>query len=438
MRYSDLIQQTLLDNTAIRWNYYSHSFKLNNLSPQHSSKFITEYFEYGEKDLPLLVNPNEARHFISNYFAHGQKGRALSFDRREEQQLPDDRAVHTVSTFFLGLFIENCINGQRTISIEGTTDFPFVYLWFLTALYHDYGYCVSEKKGGLVHVTQDSCLPAIGFGRRNGMLGPHERDAINGMRRDLGINLSPIERISFRSLVDENRINIEKAMLQEIARRAKNRNRRLHFNNGALLPSCQYEPETIVRYYNYRNNVWKAADHGIVGGFLFFDRMLKNYLVAYLAKLQEETPPCDPNDFIFRGRHFCSDQLSVFTYISDCIMAHNVWKQPENLRLKYEEYQLTELFQEHFRPISYRENPILYILAVTDTLEPLKIYKEIESEIVINALDINYLPGSNSLFLSSTRNDVPINKLYEKAKDLETWTTVRCELSSKGILSIYL
>lgn len=438
MRYSDLIQQTLLGNTAIRWNYYSHSFNLNTLSPQHSSKFITEYFEYGEKELPLLVNPNDARHFISHYFAHGQKGRALSFDRSEEQQLPDDRAIHTVSTFFLGLFIENCINGQRTLFIEGSTDFPFVYLWFLTALYHDYGYCVSEKKGGLVHVTQDSFLPAIGFGRRNGNLGPRERDAINRMRRDLGIDLSPIGIIPFRSRVDEHRINIEKAMLQEITRQARNKNHRLHFNNGAILPNRQYEPETIVRYYNYRNNVWKAADHGIVGGFLFFDRMVKNYLVSYLAKLQEETTPCDPNDFIFRGRHFCSDQLSVFHYISDCIMVHNIWKQPENMRQKYEEYQLTELFQEHFKPISYQDNPILFILAVTDTLEPLKVYKEIESEIVINALNIEYLPGSNSLFLSSASYDVPISRLYQKAKELETWTTVKCDLSLEGILAIQL
>ena len=227
-------------------------------------------------------------------------------------------------------------------------------------------------------------------------------------------------------------------MLQEIARRAKNKNRRLHFNNGTVLPSCQYEPETIVRYYNYRNNVWKAADHGIVGGFLFFDRMLKNYLVSYFAKLQEETTPCDPNDFIFRGRHFCSDQLSVFHYISDCIMAHNIWKQPENMRQKYEEYQLTELFQEHFKPISYQDNPILFILAVTDTLEPLKVYIEIESEIVINALNIEYLPGSDSLFLSSASYDVPISRLYQKAKELETWTTVKCDLSPEGILAIQL
>ena len=80
----------------------------------------------------------------------------------------------------------------------------------------------------------------------------------------------------------------------------------------------------------------------------------------------------------------------------------------------------------------------MFILAVTDTLEPLKVYKEIESEIVINALYIEYLPGSNSLFLSSASNDVPISRLYQKAKELETWTTVKCDLSSEGILSIYL
>lgn len=438
MRYSDLIQQTLLDNTAIRWNYYSHSFNLDILYPRHSVEFINKYFEFGEKELPLLVDPNEARNFMNCYFEHGQKGGALSFARTEEQRLPDDRAVHTVSSFFLGLFIENSINGRRTLSVEGSTDFPFVYLWFLTALYHDYGYCVSERDNGIVHVIQRNCLPTTNLGKRNGNLDPREKDAINGMRVDLGINLSPIEYIPFRSRVDEHRINIEKAMLQEIARKARNRNHRLHFNNGTVLPYCQYEPETLVRYYNYRNNVWGAADHGIVGGFLFFDRMIKNYLVAYLAKLQEGTTPCDPNDFIFRGRHFCADQLSVFHYISDCIMAHNIWKQPENMRQKYEEYQLTELFQEHFKPISYQDNPILFILAVTDTLEPLKVFKEIESEIVINALNIEYLPGSNSLFLSSASNDVPISRLYQKAKELETWTTVKCDLSSEGILSIYL
>lgn len=80
------------------------------------------------------------------------------------------------------------------------------------------------------------------------------------------------------------------------------------------------------------------------------------------------------SDFEYLDRHFCSEQLVIFSYIADCILSHNIFKQPTDGRQVYEAYELKSLYSENFKKISFENNPLLYILAVTDSIEPTKIY----------------------------------------------------------------
>ena len=85
---------------------------------------------------------------------------------------------------------------------------------------------------------------------------------------------------------------------------------------------------------------------------------------------------------------------------------------------------------ENFQPITYDENPLLYILAVADSLDPVKLYsrgnKPLETDQIIEAIDIEYIPASRVLSFSSQSSDVNIAILYDKAKKLEEWTSARC------------
>ena len=88
--------------------------------------------------------------------------------------------------------------------------------------------------------------------------------------------------------------------------------------------------------------------------------------------------------------------------------------------------------------LTYEENPILYILCVADALEPIKAYAEIPKEIILNSLDIDYTPQSKQIKFSTLSTNIDINVLYKKAKDLENWTSVKCNRVGDTSFSIEL
>ena len=168
---------------------------------------------------------------------------------------------------------------------------------------------------------------------------------------------------------------------------------------------------------------------------MFYDRIIKNYVLSYLAN-SDMYKSDNLSHFIYKDRVFRQEQLPVFAYIADCIMAHNIWMETEKYSNEYREYMLDELMKDTFRKITYEENPILYILCIADTLEPLKAYTEIPKEKILNSLDIDYTPKLKQIKFSTLSTDIDINVLYKKAKDLEEWTSVKCNRVSDTSFSI--
>ena len=205
---------------------------------------------------------------------------------------------------------------------------------------------------------------------------------------------------------------------------------KLQFSNGSVIRGHQYPSRIITRYLNYCINERHRVDHGIIGGFLFYDRMIKNYMLAYLDSNNEIGSTQDLSDFYYRNRHFCKEQLTIFSYISDCILSHNIFKQSPGTRDLYEEYQLIDLFEENFKTITFESNPLLYILAISDTLEPIKAYQQcnanLTAQVIANAIDIEYIPGTRQLRFSSNSNEVDIGILHQKAMGLMSWTSANC------------
>ncbi len=436
MLYAEIINQTISGDNDIEWNYYHTPIDTANiLHEKNSSAFINEYFQCGEKMLPFMINAETAHSFINRYFGYGQKASVLAFNYDNPIQLPDERAIHTTSGFFLGLLIEHCINGTQTLSIESPNRYPFSYLWFLTFLYHDYGYCVTERDNAPIQFPRNAPIPPESYDRT---ITLREYAAFSQIKRSLGIDLSPFSPYPFPASQHVGHPSIERALLREMTQKGNTiqGGQRLRFNNGRSVMKTRYKSTTITRYLNYCINELGHVDHGIVGGFLFYDRMLKNYIMAYLSKLEHSNTYVPLNDFIYHNRHFCSEQWKIFSYIADCILSHNIWKQPDNRRYLYERYRLEDLFIENFQTLSYDENPLLYILAVTDSIEPLKIYQQINpalsSQDITNAINIEFSSGVRALTFSSTSDLIDIGILYRKAKGLETWTNTRCSELQNG------
>lgn len=429
MIFSEFINQTLCNNNQIEWNYYNSETILNNIMQPNSSKaFIYDYFENGTKVLPMLVDPEIAENYINDYFTAGGKEYALTFDiDKSTLLLPDDRAIHTVSAFFLGLLTENCLNGKDTLCIDGN-DFPFSYLWFLTCLYHDYGYCVTERENSPFLFPDTAPIPSDRR-TRNYILPPNEYRTLARVCKILGIDLFPFRSCPHTLSPRDTEPVLENAILKELTRNTNKLSHlnKLRFNTNSRVCDTQYDIATTVRYFNYCTNELGKTDHGIIGGLLFYDKMVKNYMLSYIAAMRECNYTPQLNDFEYKNRHFCSKQLVIFSYIADCILSHNVFKQQENSRQVYEKYKLDALYVENFKKITYKDNPLLFILAVTDSIEPTKIYRnDAPVQTIINSINIEYEPASKEIKISCSADDIDINKIFLKAKELEAWTSVRC------------
>ena len=431
MKFSSFINNTINNDNSINWNYYGQSFNASQLlTNDNSKKFIQEYFKNGNKELALFLEPTAARNFITNYFGNGRKDYILNNEFEQKDLLPDNRAIHTISGFFLGLLIENCLNGRSMLRVGELVEMPFSYLWFLTFLYHDYGYCIAENDNSFLSVPRNAPIP-----RAYNTAHASEYSALRNIKDKLNITTSPFSTYFHRNNSFPN-ISTYNALIREITIYA-NRCRTVFCSTGKRINTHRYKSLTITRYFNYRINVHKKVDHGIIAGYMFYDRIIKNYVLSYLANSDMHKRD-NLSHFIYKDRVFRQEQIPVFAYIADCIMTHNIWMETEKYSNEYREYMLDELMKDTFRKITYEENPILYILCIADTLEPTKAYAEIPKEIILNSLDIDYTPQSKQIKFSTLSTDIDINVLYKKAKDLEDWTSVKCNRVGDTSFSIEL
>ena len=383
------------------WNYYRNPFISNPIeSPNESLSFIEEYFQAGQKG--FVINP-----FIdSSDYLHSA------------YSLTSFRSTHTISTFFIGLSLCKWIYGEN-LSIEN--NYPFSYFWFLACLYHDYGYIVESNK---------NVFPVIRTHINHNIdLEYYKANAI--LKKKLKISCTIYSSIRHGQQYHDDNILIE--MIYASLRQNQ---RHVQFNNGIIKSGYSNSSLLLAKYFslfvNDENNSF--YNHGIIGGQIFFDKMIKNYLQAYHKACLAR--PVNFGDFYFKDKHFCLDQFRIFTYITDSIMAHNVWVANDDNRESYIEYGLNELLPENFKKISQR-NPLLYILSIADNIEPYKVYSNesetIDPHYIWNIIDFDYNRENHILTITILESAVDIAKLWERLKSLSTWINASAELNENKI-----
>ena len=108
-----------------RWKYYSRM----NIS---SADCNVEH---------LFANEDNARHFIEKYFEAGNKLNV--FD--SSYGTLNNRWRHTLSVFFLGIALSDLLGINISEEDEEHQNKRHLYHWFLTCLYHDYGYTIEKN-----------------------------------------------------------------------------------------------------------------------------------------------------------------------------------------------------------------------------------------------------------------------------------------------------
>lgn len=388
------LYQTMSDyfkNNPMDWNYY-----LN--------------------ELELPKNINAAKNFIKDFFTYGGKSYLIYDIIQECEPL---RINHTLSVFFIGLLIKNSSYHELNIIDDNQNEiFEFSYLWFLVSLFHDMGY-VQEKDWTYKFEYRKK---SKNFQNRM-RINNHSINKFNKYHNyntyyDLGI-IYPAPCYFKTNPIMPYRIANSKNNPRP--------NNRIIFNNGTIITRSIYPKSTIFNYLEYckMNEEINHYDHGIVGGLWLYDSFVKNYYLSYISL---NNPRIDFNDFYIKHLHFDTNQFSIFAYLADCIISHNIWFATDNETIElYEKCGLEQLIPPHAQPIQFDNNPLLFILALADTLEPIKTCSSLDIAPIdiLNNIKCNFSDGCILLLFE---NVAMFTKMANKLNDLDSWLAINVQI----------
>ena len=374
-------------------------------------------------------NQTAARDFIYKYFAGGSKLHSLDIWTKSIDQYIEMRNVHTVNVFFIGIFLQRRIDENISIKSEVSSDYPFSYLWYLLCLAHDLGY--TYEKYSTTYIKRPLKL----------YYAHHNYNQCNRLKiysskfytrrkwdEDHGIDIGYLN-----SSLWGRRIISHYMYRNQIYRLSKD----IEYNNGILIKRPRYSLGTINNYFYYRLYEMNTLDHGIVGADDFYSRLVGNYLKEY--RRMDSRYFAEGNICSFYNQeelYFCSEQIKIFAYIADCIASHNMYKADDNERCRatYVEYSLNSLLPEMFQPISYKENPLLFILCVADTIEPSKKFIEYSNKDVLKLISIEYNAFNNFLHVEVDEKlyaSTAGKEYVSSIKALEQWCDIKIMVEVK-------
>lgn len=170
-------------------------------------------------------------------------------------------------------------------------------------------------------------------------------------------------------------------------------------------------------------------DHGIAGGDSLYGGLIENYNREYRQNRISGTYERFLNT---QGREFCCEQFKVFAYIANCVTAHNIFMaEGDEAKKVYQHYGLECLWKENFKKISYEENPLLFVLCVADTLEPLKRFKGEEPSDILKkiTLDYNFIENFITVKMEEDIKYSENGKKYiDNIKKMEEWCKIKVKI----------
>ena len=133
-----------------------------------------------------------------------------------------------------------------------------------------------------------------------------------------------------------------------------------------------------------------------------------------------------------KGKTWRRDHLDHYAYISDCIISHNIWFGKGKYIPKYKNYGLEELIESNAEKVSINNNPLLFMLGVIDTIEPVKFFNNFNPKYVLKNIDIDI---EDKLIKIKVSNSAIFNYLewFKKIKSMEEWLEVYIKISREEL-----
>ncbi len=301
---------------------YEYKKLLSNPSDKSSDTFIRKYFEYGSK---IEV-------FNSTFLSKYNK---------------DGKYLHTVSLYLIGSHLHGIIDSALCEKVRNKIKgsdiwYMFQYSWFLTALYHDSAFVIEDIK----EKTKD----------KNSSENKNLKDYLKTYKvKRNPFTFNPLEHIN-------NQNNIKSK------------------NSEYFI----YSEHEVIEYFN-KSLEEKKVDHGIIAGYIMFDRLIENYDKAY-DKAKKVSKSICKNNFEYMGLCWRIEHQFHFMMVSNAIIAHNIWFE-----------LLSKATAKKTQKISMQKWPLLFYLGLLDTIEPIKMFEEhFKPKEVWKYIDMSICDAENS------------------------------------------
>lgn len=302
--------------------------------------------EFNYQELFSNFSNDNAYNFINNYFTKAGKESIFNLNFYEKYHYTG-KHQHTVSLFFLGLLLKSQIT-QSLDENQQNLEKHFDYIWFLSCLFHDTASVIENTNTVLL--------------------------SENNQELDFYLG----------------KYDIKYELFEHKWKDTKNYN---------------YSKFLIKNYFKYRLNC-HSIDHGILGGYLLYDKLRKNYDDMY-KKSDYQTY----HTFSYNNLNWKQEHHELYAISAHAIIEHNIWFADEQTEDRYKEYGLNELINH--QKFNKKESPLLFYFGLLDTIEPLK------------KININIVPNEvlSSINISAKKNLIEIkwNKDLEKNINFKEW-----------------
>lgn len=224
-----------------------------------------------------FVDHDNYTEFIHNYFRKGGKVAVFASCGINVNDLRLPN--HICSVFFLGLLLYYNTSLHKKYRLENNDPgySAFPFIWFLIALFHDNAYQMEGE--------------------------------------NILENVATIDEL-------KSHFSIE------------------HFLFEKKFNKCEGLIKSRADYFDFRKKEWKVVDHGILGGILLYDRLVK------IRRKKKDVN----EDNLFWGRRL----ENQYKLAANAISIHNMWlPSTTEGRVKYEKYNLNELI--NFNKVRFRD-----------------------------------------------------------------------------------
>lgn len=315
-------------------------------------------------------NKNGAYVFIKGTYKVGYKNKI--FDIGFQRQFKDQgKHQHTVALYFLGCYLSEMLSDilKNHIAqyIEKTDWYDFRYTWFLTCLYHDTAAVIEKPK----YICK-----------------------------------------SLDYYLDKHSIkyNIYK-----------------HTWKNACNKPYTYLEKLVKNYFIYMAEYRYALDHGIIAGYLLYDRLRKNYNDTWERCKKQQYSYGRYEEFDYENLSWKIEHIDHFAYVANAIISHNIWhsEATEESKRIYKQYGLDPLIYGVSTRMSIKKDPLVFFLGLLDTIEPIKFFiSESDAVTIWKAIEIDYDINNRKIIIKTNGSLLKNDEWFQKIRGITAWLNV--------------